>query len=213
MIYRFEDEYPETRIQPPDTTYENFSDAGSTLSSLDHTSVIATVKSDRKLSNSEPVYLDDSETDEVIKAPISRRSSDISLASRQAQEEGRMHRFGQRMRRDLLRPQTLDYAHGTTGEETEAEHLQLLRKKLENLGGKEIQETIQRLGPDGMYEAVGATAEELLQLEKGNPEEPKYFKDLRVAPMDDMRGSPPHRAAPPPPPHETKGAGNLTYMT
>lgn len=213
MIYRFEDEYPETRIQPPDTIYENFSDAGSTPSSLDHTSVIATVKPDRKLSNSEPVYLGDSETDEVIKAPISRRSSDISLASRQAQEEGRMHRFGQRMRRDLLRPQTLDYAHGTTGEETEAEHLQLLRKKLESLHGEEIQETIQRLGPDGMYEAVGATAEELLQLEKGNPEELKYFKDLKVAPSDDMRGFPPHRAAPPPPSHETNGEGNLTYKT
>ncbi len=207
MIYRFEDEYPETRIQPLNTTSENFSDAGSTPPSLDQTSVIATVKPDRKLSNSEPVYLDDSETDEAIKAPISRRSSDISLASRQAQEEGRMHRFGQRMRRDLLRPQTLDYAHGTTGEETEAEHLQLLRKRLENIGGDEIQEIIKRLGPEGMYEAVGATAEELLQLERENPEVLKYFRDSRAAHLDDMQGSPPDRAAPPPPPRERNGAG------
>jgi hypothetical protein len=205
MIYRFEDEYPETRIQPLNTTYENFSDAGSTPSPLDHTSVIATVQPDRKFSNPEHVYLDDSETDEVIKAPISRRSSDISLASRQAQEEGRMHRIGQRMRRDLLRPQTLDYAHGTTGEETEAEHLQLLRKKLENLGGEEIQETVQRLGPEGLYEAVGATAEELLQMQRGNPEGQKYLRDIRVTPLDDRRGSPPDRAAPRPPPHETNG--------
>ena len=191
MILRFENEYPETRIQPVNTTYENSSDAGSTPSSLDRTSVIATVKPDRRHSNSQPVYLDDSETDEAIKASISRRSSDISLASRQAQEEGQMHRLGQRMRRDLLRPQTLDYAHGTTGEETEAGHLQLLRKRLENIGGDEIQETIKRLGPEGMYEAVGATAEELLQLERDTP-------------LDGMPG----QAPPPSPrlPHKTNGA-------
>ena len=182
MILRFEDEYPETRILPPNPPYELSEASGSTPSSLERTSVIATVKPDRRLSNADPVYLDDSDPDdpEEIKTSISRRSSDISLASRQAQEEGRMHRFGQRMRRDLLRPQTLDYAHGTTGEETEAEHLQLLRKRLENLGGDEIQETIKRLGPKAMYDAVDATAEELLE---------------------GMGVSPPQRAPPPPPPH------------
>ena len=106
------------------------------------------------------------------------------------------------MRRDLLRPQTLDYAHGTTGEETEAEHLQLLRKRLENLGGDEIQETIKRLGPEGMYKAVGATADELLLLERDDPEGLRQFKDLRVMPLDDMGGSPPDRAPPPPPVHQ-----------
>ena len=212
MILRFEDEYPETRIRPPNTTYEYFSDPNSTPSSLDHTSVIATVKPDRKLSNSEPFYLDDSEAeaeaDEAIKAPISRRSSDISLASRQAQEEGRMHRFGQRMRRDLLRPQTLDYAHGTTGEEPEAEHLQLLRKRLENLGGDEIQESIHRLGPEAMYDAVGATAEELAQLERESPEALRYFKDLTVAPSLGHTGSSPPSRAPPPPPHGMNGTSS-----
>lgn len=189
MILRFENEYPETRVQSVNSPYKNFSEPGSTPSSLDHTSVIATVKPDRRLSNSEPVYLEDSDPDEVHRAPISRRSSDISLASRQAQEEGRMHRIGQRVRRDLLRPQTLDYAHGTTGEETETEHLQLLRKRLENFGGDEIQETIARLGPEGIYDAVGATAEELFQLEWENPEGLRYFKDLKVTPLDDMRQS------------------------
>ena len=211
MILRFEDEYPETRLLPPHTAPYEFSEAsGSTPSSLDHTSVIATVKPNRRLSNVDPVYLDDSDPDDTtgIKTSISRRGSDISLASRQAQEEGRMHRFGQRMRRDLLRPQTLDYAHGTTGEETEAEHLQLLRKRLETLGGDEIQETIKRLGPEGMYEAVGATAKELLLLERDEPEGLRGFKDLKVSGLGDMRGSPPDRAPPPPPPlhPQTNGA-------
>ena len=207
MILRFEDEYPETRIQPPNTTFQYFSDTGDNPSSLEHTSVITTVKSDRRISNSEPVYLDDSEPDEVMRTPISRRGSDISLASRQAQEEGRMHRLGQRMRRDLLRPQTLDYAHGTTGGEPEAEHLQLLRSKLESLGGDELQETFQRLGPAAMYEAVGATAEDLARLEREDPETLRYFKNLRLAEQtstDQAGGSPPTRA-PPPPPHEANG--------
>ena len=59
-----------------------------------------------------------------------------------------MHRFGQRIKRDILRPQTEDYAHGTTGNEEEPEHLQELRRRLESLGGEEIKAKVERLGPE-----------------------------------------------------------------
>lgn len=72
-----------------------------------------------------------------------------------------MHRFSYRVKRDLLRPQTLDYAHGTTGTEVEAQYLQDLRRRLESLDGEEIRERMERVGPDALYDAIGATKEEL----------------------------------------------------
>ena len=103
-------------------------------------------------------------------APISRRPSDASLASRQAAEEGRMHRFGQRLRRDVLRPETLDYAHGTTGEETEAQHLKELRDRCEALTGEDIRGAYEEVGMEGMLEKLGTTAEELKELHERDPE-------------------------------------------
>lgn len=187
MIQRFENEYPETRLQPLSMPNETLSDVASTRSTTENTSVIATFKPDRGRLTTKSADQEEEESDEVIKLPaMSRRSSEISLASRQAQEEGRMHRFGQRMRRDLLRPETLDYAHGTTGEETEAEHLQLVRRRLENLDGEEIQESIHRWGAEAMFHAVGATAEDLRELERQNPEGVEGFKEQRLAALYHM---------------------------
>lgn len=60
-----------------------------------------------------------------------------------------MHRFGQQVRRDILRPQTLDHAHGTTGEEGEEAHLRALREKLEGWGGGEIEKFVGEVGVEG----------------------------------------------------------------
>ena len=81
-----------------------------------------------------------------------------------------MHRFGQRLRRDVLRPQTLDYAHGTTDDEPEAGHLTELRNRCEGLSGEEIRRMYTELGVQGMLEALGTTAEELKMLEERDPE-------------------------------------------
>lgn len=81
-----------------------------------------------------------------------------------------MHRFGQRIRRDILRPETLDYTHGTTGQEVEESHLQELRRKLEALNGAEIRDKVHKLGPEGAFEAFGATVEELRALEREDPD-------------------------------------------
>ena len=157
MIQRFEDEYPETRLQPP----------------APHVDTDSTPMSPERipLGNSFP-----SDAEEItgangtLRVPISRHTSDVSLASRQAQEEGRMHRFGQRMRREILRPQTLDHAHGTTGEEEpEAEHLRELRLELENFPGDEIRQKLSELGPEGLFKAIGTTAEELKALGEQDP--------------------------------------------
>ncbi len=99
-----------------------------------------------------------------------------------------MHRFGQRMRRDILRPETLDYAHGTTGQEVEASHLQDLRLRLDDFKGEELRDKFHTLGPDAMLEAIGATAEELRALERDNLQ---GFKEARLAAMQNMEKNTP----------------------
>ena len=65
-----------------------------------------------------------------------------------------MHRFGQRIKRDILRPQTEDHAHGTTGHEEEPEHLQELRRRLEALKGDEIRAKVEKYGADATLQEI-----------------------------------------------------------
>lgn len=65
-----------------------------------------------------------------------------------------MHRFGQRIKRDILRPQTEDHFHGTTGTEEEPEHLQELRRRLEDLEGEEIRAKIETYGADATLQEI-----------------------------------------------------------
>ncbi len=188
MIQRFEDEYPETRLAPrlpiiPPTT-DTASLDDSLYSSGENTSILSgdnsTTITDPDPSATDAATLTEDD-EEVIKVPLSRHNSDVSLASRAlALEEGRMHRFGQQVRRDILRPQSLDHAHGTTGDEPEAEHLRVLRDRLETLGGAEIKEKVDRLGPDAVLREIGASAEELALLEREDPEAFGRFREAIV---------------------------------
>lgn len=168
MIQRFENEYPETRLTSSLQTTAGQSALGANLS---FSNVLHHSPTEPSVDTPETVDAGvESESEETIRIPMQRHGSDVSLASRQAQEEGRMHKFGQRMRRDILRPETLDYAHGTTGQEFEANHIKALRSRLEDFKGEEIRDKLQTLGTDAIFEAIGATAEELRTLEKDDPE-------------------------------------------
>ena len=190
MIQRFENEYPETRLQSslpsshnPHLTNPAFSVPHRPATGHDTTNLDA--------ADPDP----DSEPDEAIRIPILRQGSDVSLASRQAQEECRMHRFGQRIRRDILRPETLDYTHGTTGEEVEESHLQKLRKKLESLNGAEIRDQVHGLGPEAAFEAIGATAEELRVIAKEDPDGYREARMAGIAAMQNMEKTKPESGA------------------
>src|SRR4051794_27038930 len=118
MIQRFEDEYPECRLGNGTPT--------------SHLPPPLLGIAPCSWSVSSPTCVEGHEDAEVVedvtqaedqegKSLLARHNSDVSLASRAlSNEEGRMHRFGQRMRREVLRPQTLDHEHGTTGEEEES---------------------------------------------------------------------------------------------
>ena len=183
MIQRFEDEYPECRIEPPKTVVTpdgTLSDSGSLPSSFTN----PFDPSEEDLNGNSIVgdaTIPSEDEDGSVKAPISRHNSDVSLASRHlSQEEGRMHRFGQQIRRNILKPQTQDYAHSRIGGEVEATHLQRLREKLEALAGHEIKDKVDRMGPDAVLKEIGATAEELLLLEKQDPEAFEKFKESHL---------------------------------
>lgn len=81
-----------------------------------------------------------------------------------------MHRFGQRLRREILRPEVEDVLHGTSGTEIEPLHIADLRSRLEQLDGPAIQEKVSRLGPEAVLQAIGASAEELERLQRGELE-------------------------------------------
>ncbi|MCJ1472653.1 hypothetical protein MMC13_001302 [Lambiella insularis] len=185
MIQRFEDEFPECRIAPPEVVSSadgTLSDSGSLSSSF--TSPFSHSGTDEKISTT---AAEDEEG--AVRIPVSRQHSDVSLASRYlTQEEGQMHRFGQQIRRDILRPQTQDHAHGTTGDEVEGGHLRSLRKKLESLSGAEIQARVEDLGFEAVLRESGATADELLQLEKQDPEGFEKFKEAHLLSQQNQKG-------------------------
>jgi len=176
MIRRFEDEYPECRIAPPEpepSAEEPASDSGS----LPSPSKDPSIHGEASIDDGDPAE-DDEQT---VRVHLSRHNSDVSLASRLiTQEEGQMHRFGQQIRRDVLRPQALDYAHGTTGHEVEAQHLQELRARLEAMSGSELKAQVETLGPKALLQKLGTTTEELLLLHQQDPEGFEIFRESQL---------------------------------
>ena len=115
---------------------------------------------------------------------LSRTASNTSLAARAyTEEEGRMHRLGQGIRREVLKPTGVtDYAHGTREDgPPEPEHLAVLRSRFEELRGEEIRERVERDGVDKVLEEIGANAQELAQLQDEDTEAFEAFKNAQLA--------------------------------
>lgn len=181
VIKRFEDEYPETRLSP-------------SLPGAEPTMVedIYPLRTDSQGSDMEPepVFTDQQPSDEEgghdeggIRPTLSRHNSDVSLASKAlSQEEGRMHRFGQKIRRNILKPEGEDNLHGTTGLEIQPAHLQFLRSMVEELKGEDIRNKIETLGPDAVIAELNNEASNLQQrLIESDPEGWQKFKESQEA--------------------------------
>ncbi|KAI9893964.1 MAG: hypothetical protein M1814_005517 [Vezdaea aestivalis] len=144
VIKRFEDEYPETRVDSSVLSVSVHDSAPS--QSSPHTATTAPVIDDEDVSDNE----------QGLKPSLSRHDSDVSLATKaMGAEEGRIHRFGQSLRRELLKPQGEDHAHGTTGDEMEEEDILRLRQQLENLEGPEILQQIKAKGHANAMKELG----------------------------------------------------------
>ncbi|KAI9644133.1 Microtubules assembly and stabilization protein [Ciborinia camelliae] len=182
MIKRFEDEFPETRLSPslPDTRRMGMTDDVYPLQTDSQGSDI----------EPEPVFADNQASDDEggpeeggLRPTLSRHNSDVSLASRAlSQEEGRMHRFGQKIRRSMLKPEGEDHLHGTTGQEIQPAHLQFLRSMVEDLQGEDIRNKIETLGPDAVIAELNNEASILRQrLIESDPEGWQKFKESQEA--------------------------------
>ncbi|RMZ70340.1 cell wall biogenesis mhp1 [Pyrenophora seminiperda CCB06] len=183
MIQRFEDEYPETRIQP--------SDAASTSSSIPSTSpltsAVPTLDASISTENTAP------ESDEDEPTTIrSRHNSDVSLASRNMSlEEGRLHRFGHRVRTGLLsqsRPTTPNasedheaFLSGPADCEGLPEHILSLREYVMKYSGDDMRTMIEGKGWEEAFNGIVENVKELRDLERDDPAHFKVFKDSQIA--------------------------------
>lgn len=138
VIKRYEEEYPECRLPLPATAEEEqFPSSSSETDALP----------------SPAIELDDeilattNITTEITKPLLTRRSSQVSLASRNLEnEEGQMHRFGHYIRKGVLRPQTHDVLHGVTGNEVDSAHIARVRRIVDEMAGEEIRRKVAHAG-------------------------------------------------------------------
>jgi hypothetical protein len=187
MIQRFEDEYPETRIQPSDTA-SIISSVGSAPSSSPPISTVPTL--DNSITD---ITNQDSDEEEGLTLR-SRHNSDVSLASRHMSlEEGRLHRFGHRVRTGLLNPSRPTSSNGDESNSNPAfmtgtmddhglpEHLRTLRMYFSNYSGDEMRQMIEGAGWEKAFNNVVENAEELRNLERDDPVAFQQFKESQIA--------------------------------
>lgn len=123
------------------------------------------------------------EDDDPHALHIARSGSTASIAAKaQMQEEGQMHRFGQKLRREIMRPTgMLDYEHGTTADdEPEPAHVAKLRSQLEQYSGEAYRNEVQEKGVDRVIQELGFNMEELRMLEKQDPEGFEKFRQAQL---------------------------------
>ncbi len=181
MIRRFETEFPDTRLHRSNTA----STQSSVQSNSPPASSVPTLNSSVTDTNN-----GESDEDEPFKVR-SRHNSDVSLANRHmAQEEGRLHRFGHRVRTGLLNSadtnptgqdgkQTINSA--PIDESKLPEHLISLRDHFFKYSGPEMKQMIEGLGWEKAFDSVVENAEELQTLERDDPEGFKIFRESQIA--------------------------------
>jgi hypothetical protein len=183
MIHRFEQEYPDCRVpgelsSPTDGGAEE--DSASSISS--HSFTGPSSLGDSNLSTGTTLQGADSD-DEFGYVRISRRGSDMSLASRaQAKEEGHVHRASQRVKSHVLPAAGLEDAvtMSLTDPLREPEHLKILKAKLEAMSGDEWLDLLRCEGWESAARHTIDKAEFLKNLEETDPEELGRIRDLMV---------------------------------
>lgn len=176
IIKRFEDEYPESRPrQSPSMLSIDSGHSAEALptGSLARLTSLEDERQDVTASQPEPYSL-----------KLSRTASNTNLAARAlTEEEGRMHRFGQHFRREVLKPsQQDDMLHGTSVYDApESAALAALRARLEALDGEEIKIQVEEQGADNVVRELGINLQQLKMLEREDPEGFAALKESQLA--------------------------------
>lgn len=182
MIQRFEDEYPETRINiqvastapVPDTISQHSADDDG----------IGSLNASGNLNNSqlEETGGDEDETDQYA-VRHSRTSSMTSLHSRaMTSQEGHIHRIGQNLRRDFLKPSLVpgdgddDFDY-----DVDNSHIAALRQKLDRLHDEQCLSQFDDFDSDMAYDHLGTTVDELYAVQQQDAEGFERFKQSQIA--------------------------------
>ncbi|RMZ79342.1 hypothetical protein DV737_g3469, partial [Chaetothyriales sp. CBS 132003] len=188
MIQRFEDEYPQTKLASlPDPiavngqagVNSNGGDGTDVLgSSVATESIVSISTTDDNSLTGGPVGDESVRAEDSNAVKLSRTPSTTSLAAKEYTiEEGRMLRFGQGLRREVLKPAGMtDHLHGVDKDDIEPEHLAKLRARLESFKGDEIRQHVLRAGPQKVIDDLGVTAREMALLTEQDPAGLKSFK-------------------------------------
>lgn len=178
MINRFEAEYPETRI-PSTTMSPPASDIAQEIAPSDVPDHVRHGPSTGPAPPDQPL----SDDEDAIRPVLSRHNSDVSIASRVLDvEEGHMHRFGQKLRRDIAKSDLEPGSHSADNQEEQPGHLDLLRAMINGLAGEEIRSRIQQVGHDAVLNGPGKEAAMLRQqLKEQDPDAWQKFVDSQKA--------------------------------
>ncbi|RMZ88101.1 hypothetical protein DV736_g4671, partial [Chaetothyriales sp. CBS 134916] len=202
MIQRFEDEYPQTKLSAlPDPIAMNAKANGDAStnngdgtdvlgSSVANDSILSTSTTDDNSLTGGPIGNESIQVEGSHAIKLSRNSSSTSLAAKEYTiEEGRMLRFAQGLRREVLKPTGMtDHLHGVDKDDIEPEHLAKLRARLESFEGDEIRQQVLRDGPQKVIDDLGVTAREMALLTEQDPAGLESSKGDQVAAqlLDDL---------------------------
>ncbi|KAJ5493922.1 Leucine-rich repeat ribonuclease inhibitor subtype [Penicillium fimorum] len=182
MIQRFEDEYPETRIIPqlppalpvPDTISQHSGD--------DDGSGSIAAGGNLNSSQLDENGGDEEDTDQYA-VRLSRTSSMTSLHSRaMTSQEGHIHRIGQNLRRDFLKP-SLVPGHGDEDFDYDDNnsHIAALRQKLDLLHDEQALCQFDDFDADMAFDHLGTTVDELYDSQQQDAEGFERFKQSQIA--------------------------------
>ncbi|KAK3619921.1 Microtubules assembly and stabilization protein [Elasticomyces elasticus] len=185
MVSRFEEEYPETRLSSAGSAAlgaPSYPSRGSSMAPSDGKTDLS-INTQLTEFTSTSVSDDEDDLDQAIRPPsaISRHGSEVGLASRALSlEEGRLHRLGQHLRREVI-----DSPAAMTAPETE--RIKKLGEKLEAISGAELKNVVENEGWESILRRVGGNYDDLRALQEQDPEGFEQFKESQRLARMNMR--------------------------
>jgi hypothetical protein len=186
MIQRFEEEYPDSRVAPNGTMPEPTTSMTSSLESY-FPSSLATGERAELLNHAADA---DEGDDDAVKPSMSRHNSDASLASRALTlEEGRLHRLGHHLRREIVESSPITSTSAIASEEDDdrpsrptagQQRLEILKERLESTPGNELGPLVEKIGWKAVLDKVGANLDDLRSLQEQDPEAWEQFRDSQL---------------------------------
>lgn len=188
MIQRFEEEYPETRLpgeQPvPGSPKVTPSIASSTSTFTPRTDLSLSTSATEVGGNGS-----DEEDGEgsLLKPALKRHGSEVSLASRaQTLEEGRLHRIGQHLRREVIdSPTATPFASSEEAlplrvKTDEQARLKALGERIEGISGVELKGMVEDEGWESVLKKIGGNYDDLRRLQEQDPAGWEQFKESQM---------------------------------